>query len=255
MPLVDETLFGTRDKVAISIERLKAHEPAEGYYLAFSGGKDSVTLYRLAEMAGIKFDAHYNNTTVDPPELVRFIKRQYPKVERHQPEMSMFRLIVYKGWPPLRQQRWCCELLKEGSGHGRIVLTGVRWEESVRRRKYTMVQSCEQKRAIYVRPILDWSTEDVWEFIRREDIPYCPLYDEGFERLGCILCPMAGKPERDIARWPQFAKAYIRTFDQLLAERLRQGKKTTFTTGQELFDWWITRHSKAASDDQARLFD
>jgi phosphoadenosine phosphosulfate reductase len=101
--LVEETLFGTRDKVQIAIDRLKAHEPAEGYWLAFSGGKDSVCLLRLAEMSGVRFDAHYNNTTVDPPELVRFIKWRYPQVERHRPEMSMFRLIVHqKHWPPMR---------------------------------------------------------------------------------------------------------------------------------------------------------
>lgn len=66
---------------------------------------------------------------------------------------------------------------------------------------------------------------------------------------------MAGKPKRDIARWPQFAKAYITTFDRLIAERKRIGLKTSFTTGQQLFDWWITRNSKPVSDAQARLFD
>ena len=67
------------DKVEIAIKWLKAFEPQEGYYVAFSGGKDSQCVYHLCKMAGVKFDAHYNVTSVDPPELVRFIKKNYPK--------------------------------------------------------------------------------------------------------------------------------------------------------------------------------
>lgn len=62
------------DKVELAIERLKAYEPPEGYFVAFSGGKDSVVVKALCDMAGVKYDAHYSITTVDPPELVRFVK-------------------------------------------------------------------------------------------------------------------------------------------------------------------------------------
>ena len=81
MALFEDTLFGKVDKVQKSIERLKAFEPPEGYFLAFSGGKDSQCIYHLAKMAGVKFDAHYSVTTVDPKELVRFIKKEYPDVK------------------------------------------------------------------------------------------------------------------------------------------------------------------------------
>ena len=99
MALIEETLFGTVDKVQKAINRLKMFEPREGYFLAFSGGKDSQCIYHLAKMAGVKFEAHYSVTTVDPPELVRFIKKEYPDViwDRHYGKdgkpMSMFRLI------------------------------------------------------------------------------------------------------------------------------------------------------------------
>ena len=73
------------DKVQLAIKRLKAFEPPEGYYLAFSGGKDSQAVYHLAKMAGVKFDAHYCVTSVDPPELVKFIKTHYPDVSREIP--------------------------------------------------------------------------------------------------------------------------------------------------------------------------
>ena len=78
MALVEETLFGTQDKVQIAIERLRAFEPSEGYYVAFSGGKDSQVVYHLCKEAGVKFDAHYNHTTVDPPEVIYFRRKILP---------------------------------------------------------------------------------------------------------------------------------------------------------------------------------
>lgn len=76
-----------RKKVQGSIDRIKRFDPLsfsgkDSYYLAFSGGKDSVVCKALLEMAGVKYDAHYRVTSVDPPELVRFIKKEHPDVER-----------------------------------------------------------------------------------------------------------------------------------------------------------------------------
>lgn len=56
------------DKVKVAIERIKAFEPAEGYWLAYGGGKDSVVCKALCDMAGVKYQAHYSCTSVDPPE-------------------------------------------------------------------------------------------------------------------------------------------------------------------------------------------
>lgn len=127
------------EKVQASIQRMKAFEPPEGYLLAFSGGKDSVVLKALADMAGVKYTAHYNVTSVDPPELVRFIREQYPDVAWEYPRYSegkritMWNLIPRKFLPPTRVVRYCCSNLKEFFGAGRYVLTGVRWAESSRR--------------------------------------------------------------------------------------------------------------------------
>ena len=81
--LIENTLFGTTDKVAEAIQLLREHEPPEGYYLCFSGGKDSVVIYDLAVKAGVKFDAHHNVTTVEPPELMKFIRDHYPNVTKN----------------------------------------------------------------------------------------------------------------------------------------------------------------------------
>ena len=129
-----------KDKVEMAISRLKAFEPKEGYYVAFSGGKDSQCVYHLCKMAGVKFDAHYNVTSVDPPELVRFIKTNYPDVKfEHQynrdgKPATMWNLIPEYRMPPTRLARYCCKLLKETNGQGRYTVTGVRASESSNRR-------------------------------------------------------------------------------------------------------------------------
>lgn len=141
MSLITETLFGTENKVEKAIEALKLFEPPEGYYVAFSGGKDSITIKELCNMAGVKYDAHYRITSVDPPELVRYIKKYHPDVEMEYPRYedgtvaTMWNLIPRKKMPPTRIVRYCCDVLKESGGEGRLTVTGVRWAESANRKR------------------------------------------------------------------------------------------------------------------------
>lgn len=129
-----------KDKVEIAIDRLKMFEPEEGYYVAFSGGKDSQCIYHLCEMAGVKFDAHFRVTSVDPPELIYFIREHYPDVSMEIPHdkngkrVSMWSLIPDRKYPPTRMVRYCCQELKESGGFGRVTVTGVRWAESTNRK-------------------------------------------------------------------------------------------------------------------------
>ena len=237
------------EKTQKAIERLRAFEPPEGYYLAFSGGKDSVVCKALCDMAGVKYDAHYRLTSVDPPELVRFIREEHPDVEIEKPrysdtykheylrgkQITMWNLIVHRG-VPTRLARFCCEMLKESGGDGRMTVTGVRWAESVNRKRNQgevtvfgraaakeldgnedfqknskggvvlvndnedsrrMVEQCYKRHKTTLNPIIDWSDREVWDFIKNNGVKYCKLYDEGFTRLGCIGCPIGRRQGRE----------------------------------------------------------
>lgn len=124
--MIHQLDFNGIDKVEKAIKRLQLYEPKEGYYLCFSGGKDSVVIKALADMAGVKYDAHYNVTSVDPPELVRFIKGKYPEVAFDYPRdkdgnrETMWTLIPKKKMPPTRIARYCCAVLKESGGGGSL---------------------------------------------------------------------------------------------------------------------------------------
>lgn len=71
MALIENRLDCKINKVEQAIERFRLFGPEDGYWLAYSGGKDSTVILALAKMAGVKFEAHYSCTSVDPPELVR----------------------------------------------------------------------------------------------------------------------------------------------------------------------------------------
>lgn len=263
--LVEKHLDGyVRDKVAISIDRLRAFEPPEGYYLAFSGGKDSQCIYHLAKEAGVKFDAHYNVTGIDHPEIIYFMRRNYPDVIRESYKVSMWRMIEKKGLPT-RLHRYCCAELKEHGGAGRICVTGVRWAESTKRKNQRkafevqknknfilfddndegrrLFENCMQKGKRVVNPIIDWLEEDVWEYLNSRKIEHCKLYDEGYKRLGCIGCPMSTHQEQELKDYPKFYNAYYRAVERFLPayfERCKaKGREPFRKTAQEWMDWWI----------------
>lgn len=111
-----------------------------GYYLAFSGGKDSQALFHIAQLAGVQFEGHMNLTSVDPPEVIRFVKRSYPEVELIKPKDSIYHVALRKQLLPTKKVRWCCEEFKEKAGAGKVTLIGIRHQESRNRAKRNEVE-------------------------------------------------------------------------------------------------------------------
>lgn len=132
-------LLQKAEKIALS------YDQEDGFYLAFSGGKDSQALLHMAQLAGVKFRAHMNLTSVDPPEVIRFVRTNYKEVELNKPHKSIFRIAVEKQILPTQRVRWCCAEYKEMAGAGKVTLIGIRHKESSRRAKRNEVETSNRK--------------------------------------------------------------------------------------------------------------
>ena len=121
-----------RDYIAEAVDFLRDHEPPDGYFVGFSGGKDSIVTLQLCKVAKVKHHAFYNATGIDYPEIPKFIRKEYPEVTFIYPKESYWSLLRKNG-PPMRNVRWCCNRLKEGNNDYKTVCMGIRAEESAKR--------------------------------------------------------------------------------------------------------------------------
>lgn len=279
-----------------AIERLRMFAPREDqepYYLAYSGGKDSDTILLLAKLAGVKYEAHHNLTTVDAPETVYYVKSQ-PEIIIDRPRKTMWELIPEKLMPPTRMVRYCCAELKERNGSGHKVVTGVRMAESAKRKKNgglakilgkqksviakaeelgvdisinsqggivlnndntedrQLVEHCYMQAKVLINPIYDWTDSDVWEFLRHYGCKSNPLYECGFNRIGCIGCPMGSKHRYfQFRRYPKFKENYLRAFGRMIERRKERGMydKRKWDTPENVFKWWMEEDPDQLSFD------
>lgn len=253
----------TRRKIDEAIELLQKYEKvalqlnSKGYFLAFSGGKDSQLLYLIAELSGVKFKAYFSNTTNELPENIKFIRKHYPMVEFLNPPENFYKLVAKKGLPT-RIRRYCCSILKEGAGAGYAVLTGERREESAKRKMYpdVSVQSRNPKRQkvfsadelakhecikgkdrLRIRPILNFSESEVWEVLKYFSQPLNPCY-ELQHRVGCILCPFAkkGQIEKHLSKYPRVKKTLLKNLQVFL----NRTNNSDFDDAEDCFKWWLS---------------
>lgn len=266
-----------QDKIQESIAFLQKAEklakklnPEGGFYVGFSGGKDSQVVLELCKLAGVKHTAYHNVTTNDSAITIRFIRQKYPEVRFIVPKESYFRMIEHKGLPTMFR-RWCCERYKERIGAGNVVVTGVRAEESKKRSEYPEItkyvrntshgkevnldkmrdnefQCVGGRDKFLIYPILRWTSEDVWTFIKDRGLPINPCYEK-YRRVGCVFCPFSpARYIRDyITTHPKQYQALLHSIEKYLE---RSGNKSEFESAEDVFAWWLSKDTKKAWKDK-----
>lgn len=251
------------DKVSEAISTIrKAAKLAQTYsglplYLGFSGGKDSLVVYDLARRAGVDFEAWFNPTTLDPAENIRYIRQHFPEVRFTKVRQSFFSLVRKKKMLPTMLVRYCCREYKEGHGVGRVCLMGVRRAESARRSGRKLVAVMKSNRTlvesdslspvttmcygggrekITVRPILDWTDDEVWAYIKDNGLPVNPVYGHA-RRVGCLFCPMKSGAERrrDMEENPHLAARLLAAAEAVA--------RPLFPDGATYIRWWLSGKS------------
>jgi phosphoadenosine phosphosulfate reductase len=276
--LVENSLFGAVDKAEIAIERIKLFSDfaqkmnPEGYFVCISGGKDSAVIMDLVIRAKVPAAFYHQHTGIDHPETIYFIRREKTRAEalgytfkinipryRDGTQRTMWKGIETYGLPS-RQQRWCCRRLKEFGGTGRYCITGVRWAESARRKKdrgihehiqkhthlnndndmsRKLSETCLIRQKMLLNPIIDWSDDEVWEYIHARNLPMNPLYALGFKRVGCIGCPLPNT--NDIEQYPRFYALYKKSAAKFIAHKKEIGSKIPawMSTPEKYMETWI----------------
>ena len=212
--------------------------------LSYSGGKDSDVILELAKMAGIKYRAIYKNTTIDPPGTIKHVREK--GVEVVQPKETFAELIRKKGFPS-RYRRFCCSELKEYPILNKSI-QGIRRSESKKREKRYMEPSAcrdygNRGRVEIWFPILEWTDEDIKEFVDLYRVKCHPLYydEKGVfhpeRRLGCMCCPLASRKKRikEFMKYPRMVKFYISNGDKYL-ENHRESK--TSKRFESVYEWF-----------------
>lgn len=262
-PKVKETIEFLQhgERLALSLN------PECGYFLAFSGGKDSQVLYRLAQLAEVKFTPYYSVTGIDAPANIYFIRDNYPDTIFLHAKENFFEMVKKWGMPTMLK-RYCCERLKERMGAGNAVITGVRAEESRKRASYGAIEIFSRRREhvgkdrrrtieqlernehqcikgrdkLMMRPILAWTEAEVWEFIRSENLPVNPCY-ERHGRVGCMFCPFATRRSM-----MQYASQYPGFYELLLRCLRVYWERSTehyLDSPDEYLDWWMSKETVA----------
>lgn len=208
-------------------------------YVSFSGGKDSLVVLDLAKAAlkQREFKAFFLNTGIEFPETVEFARSFCREMKVPLEEMnsgSAFWEQVEKFGPPAKDFRWCCKVCKLASARdlkteketcslpekeaanaiAYLTIDGKRKHESFSRARIAASETNPFVPAqLNIFPIRDWRALEVWLYIHWRGLSYNPLYDLGFERVGCWLCPSALAAEyarvKDLhpemhARWNAF---------------------------------------------------
>ncbi|MEE1136434.1 MAG: aminotransferase class V-fold PLP-dependent enzyme [Methanocorpusculum sp.] len=192
---------------------------------SFSGGKDSTAVWHIAQKAGVE-KAFFIDTGLEFPETIEFVKAQNVEFIS---KAGNFWQAVEKAGPPAKDHRWCCKLLKlnplkvhlNETGEC-LTVQGNRWYESWNRAELEAVtQNPNNPLQLNISPIRSWRALDVFFYLWLKEVPYNPLYEMGYERIGCYLCPAMLEAEQENMHktHPEMAKRWDDFLNRWAADR------------------------------------
>ncbi len=206
-------------KLIQSASKIAAENGCPEIEVAYSSGKDSDVILELTKMANVPYRAIHHCTTIDVAGTLKHAEDNGAEIMR--PKKNFLQLLAYYGFPS-RMNRHCCTNLKEMKVLDYAIL-GIRAEESNKRKeRYKEPEQCrvysKKKKVRQYFPILEWTKEDLVEFIEERGIKLHPLYyDEdgnidATRRLGCMGCPLQSYKQRikSFKKHPNMVKLYVR---------------------------------------------
>lgn len=274
----EQSMYNQSIELIKTFEEVALQRNPVGYVVGYSGGKDSDVLVDLFRKSGVKFMVMHNHTTLDAPETVYYVRRKFAEWKAqgipckiYYPEMSFWSLCLKNKMLPFRMSRFCCRELKERDIPELKFAThsfGVRKSESVRRslhrdsiemrdkENYKDIQlfhfdkseevrqtdTCYTKNYFIVNPLAYWNDNYLWNYIHSERIEINPLYSQGFDRVGCVGCPMARLYRLfEFERYPKYKARFIKLCDDIMEQRKRENlsNKYGFKNGTEYFNCWL----------------
>lgn len=233
-----------------------------GYEIAvgFSGGKDSQVVYDLCQRSGIQFTAYFNHA-FESSTTLKFIREHYPDVVWRRDHNFGFIENIWKNHYsllPTVEMSYCCKDYKHNPKYvDNASIVGVRRAESIGRKKRKVFEGrnktvIKHHRALFteyfsdecigrgtgsviqLKPIVDWSDDEVWDYIKRHHLPVNPEYKR-LKRVGCLVCPKADMTTnyRALLEYPKLIDAFIKAREK-----------------RSDVDWCIQKESKDFKDNK-----
>lgn len=192
------------------------------FYVAFSGGKDSVVVLDIVQRAlpHNEFDVMFGNTDMEFKTTINLAEKikkycQEKDINFYEAKSEMRAVDSWDLFgPPARRIRWCCTVHKtapvinklcEVYGMKKIksmMITGVRGDESISRSNYDELSLGKKLAGQYsYHPILEWSAAEVYLYIYMNDLYLNDAYKMGFNRVGCIMCPNSSEKHEYIKQY------------------------------------------------------